>query len=72
MAAQFKEIGRIQLEDNVWAVASKVIENGVLKGINFGGYVQTARYTGFTKGGQFVPADKIAEFKELVATVEVN
>ncbi len=72
MATQFKEIGRIQLNGTTWAVASKVIENGELKGVNFGGYVVTDKYTGYTKGGEFIPADKIAEFKDLVAKVEAN
>lgn len=66
MAADFKEIGRIKVNDARDVVMSQVIENGTLKGINISSYVRTDGYTGFAKGGVFVPEDKFEEFGGLV------
>jgi len=64
--AQFKEMARTTVNDSRDIVVSKVIEDGEVKGFNFNSYVTTDRYTGFTKGGVFVPVEKIQGFKELV------
>lgn len=52
---------------------SQVSENGVtMKGVNITSYVRTNSYTGFAKGGVFVPEDKIEEFGELVKLMLVS
>jgi hypothetical protein len=69
-AAKFTEVGkRVKVSDTREITASKVTEGKTLKGINMGSYIVTASYTGFAKGGIFVPADKISEFKQMVAAL---
>ena len=70
--AQFKEITRIQVNESRDIVASQVVEDGVVKGINFNSFVRTQKYTGFTQGGMFVPVEKLEEFGEMVRTVLAN
>jgi hypothetical protein len=70
--AQFIEIGRVKVNPQRDIVASKVIDKGEFKGINFNNYVRTQKYTGFTPGGMFVPEGKIEEYSELVRTVLSN
>ena len=70
--AQFKEIARTTVNSARDIVASQVIEDGEVKGINFNSFVRTVKYTGFTTGGVFVPVEILAEFGELVKVVLEN
>lgn len=63
---QFNEIARTKVNEARDIVISKVIEDGEVKGYNINSYVTTNSYTGFTKGGTFVPVDKVEEFKGLI------
>lgn len=67
--AEFKEIGRIKVNDARDVVMSRVTEDDVLKGVNINSYIRTEGYTGFAKGGVFIPEDKFEEFGELVVTM---
>ena len=67
--AQFKEITRTQVNESRDLVASQVIEDGTVKGVNFNSYIKTQKYTGFSQGGVFVPVEKLEEFGEMVRTV---
>lgn len=62
----FKEVARIAVAPARDIVVSEVIENGEVKGLNINSFVTTDKYTGFTKG-TFVPAEKIEDFKAVVA-----
>ena len=67
--ATFTEIGRVRINDARDVVISTVLENGTLTGLHINSFVRTNNHTGFTKGGVFVPEDKVVEFGELVKTV---
>lgn len=66
--AKFKEVTRFTVTKSRDIVASEVIEDGEVKGINFGSYIRTQKYTGHAKGGLFVPVNMMHEFEELVKT----
>jgi len=63
--AEFKELGRVRVSDAREIIASQVIEDGEVKGINYNSYITSTRYTGYSKGGVFVPLDKMADFINL-------
>lgn len=67
--ADFEEIGRVKINDARDVVMSKVSENGTVKGVHVSSFIRTNTYTGFAKGGVFIPEDKIEEFGELVVTM---
>jgi hypothetical protein len=64
--AEFTEIGRQTVSPARDIVISKVCENGFIIGYHIGSFVRTAKYTGHAKGGTYVPAENVAEFKTLV------
>ena len=66
---EFKEMGRTTVNDSRDIVMSQVIEDGEVKGININSYIRTNGYTGFTKGGVFVPVEKVQDFKNLVERI---
>ena len=66
MATEFKEITRMEINDTTDLVVSRVIMNGVVKGSHINSYVRTQKYTGFAKGGVFVPVNKMDEFSEMI------
>jgi hypothetical protein len=63
--AIFTEIGRVAITDKKSIVVSSVERDGVFAGININGFISTERYTGYSKG-VFIPADKVAEFVQLI------
>ena len=63
---QFKEIARTTVNDTRDIVVSQVVEDEEVKGYNINSYITTINYTGFSKGGVFVPVEKVEEFKNLV------
>ncbi len=65
-----QEIGRIKKSDTTEVVV-KVDEFGGEKGVNIREYITTERYTGFTKQGTRIPADKWKEFKALIDKIEL-
>ena len=68
MATEFKEVTRIEVSNSTDLVVSRVIVDGITKGYHINSYVQTLKYTGFTKGGVFVPIPKVDEFVDMVKT----
>ena len=66
MTVQFKEIKRVNVSPATDIVISEVIEYGVRKGFHINNYITTPRYTGFAKGGIFVPTDKVREVQDML------
>jgi hypothetical protein len=64
--AEYKRLGAFPISEKSDLVISEVFEDGKRIGCIVNGFTRTAKYTGPTSG-QFVPNDKIAEFKALVA-----
>ena len=65
-----EEIGRIKKSDTT-EIVIKVDEFRGEKGINIREYITTERYTGFTKQGTRIPADKWNEFKAIINKIEM-
>lgn len=65
-----EEIGRIKKSDST-EIVIKVDDYGGEKGVTIREFLSTQRYTGFTKQGTRIPADKWKEFKELVEKIEL-
>ena len=72
MSVQFKEIERININENRDIMISEVVEDGKLKGYNIGSYIRTAKYTGPAKGGTFIPADKYEDFQDMIQGVALK
>lgn len=64
-----EEVGRIKKSDSTDIVV-KVSEYRGLKGVDIREYVQSKKYTGFTKNGIRIPIDKWNEFADIVEKVK--
>jgi len=61
-ASKFKELGRVQTSDSIQVVVSEVYgDDKKLAGFSINKYIESERYTGFTKG-VYVPADMLPDF----------
>lgn len=65
------EVGRIKKTDST-SIIIRVSEFQGEKGVDVREYVETNKYTGYTKKGTRVPMDKWKEFKEVVNKVPVE
>lgn len=66
-----EEIGRIKKSDTT-EIIIRVDDYSGKKGITIREYLTSERYTGFTKQGTRIPAEKWEEFKELVNKVNLK
>jgi len=60
-----EEVGRVKKTDTT-EIVIKVDDYGGQKGVTIRGYLTSEKYTGFTKQGIRIPAEKWEEFKQLV------
>ena len=65
-----EEIGRLRKNENT-EVVIRVDEFGGKKGVTIREFLTSELYTGFTKQGTRIPADKWKEFVEIVNRVKV-
>ncbi len=70
VVAMDEEVGRIKKNDTT-EIVIKVDDYGGQKGITIREFLTSEKYTGFTKQGTRIPAEKWEEFKELVNTVNI-
>jgi hypothetical protein len=61
----FQERGRVQLTDENSLVISDVVKDGELIGLSFNKYIESEKYTGFTKGFM-VPMELLDEVVEII------
>ncbi|MFH1307597.1 MAG: hypothetical protein ABIH72_01985 [archaeon] len=66
-----KDIGKIQKNDNT-DILVRLDDFGGKPGVTIREYVTSERYTGFTKAGTRIPADKFLEFRELLNKVKLD
>jgi len=66
-----KDIGKINKNANTDIVV-RVDAFGGKPGVTIREFVTGEGYTGFTKAGTRIPADKFLEFKELINAIDVN
>jgi len=66
-----KDIGKITKNDNT-DIVIRVDDFGGKPGVTIREFTTSERYTGFTKSGTRVPADKFLEFRELINKISLN
>jgi len=66
-----KDIGKIKKNDNTDIVV-RVDDFGGKPGVTIREFTTSERYTGFTKSGTRIPADKFLEFREFVNKIELD
>lgn len=66
-----KEIGRIKKNEDTDIVV-RVDDYGGKRGVTIREFITSERYTGFTKQGTRISADKWFEFREIINKLDVN
>ena len=66
-----KDIGKINKNSNTDIVV-RIDDFGGKKGITIREFTTSERYTGFTKSGTRIPAEKFLEFRELVNSIPLD
>ncbi len=63
-----KDIGKINKKEGT-DIVIRVDDFGGRRGLTIREFVSGDRYTGFTKAGTRIPADKFSEFKEMINSI---
>lgn len=66
-----KEIGRIKKNDGT-DIVIRVDDYGGKRGVTIREFLTSEKYTGFTKQGTRIPAEKWFDFRELVNSIDIN
>ncbi len=66
-----KDIGKIKKNETTEIVV-RIDDFSGKTGVTIREFVTSDRYTGFTKAGTRIPADKFLEFRELVNTINIE
>jgi len=66
-----KEIGKINKREGT-DIVIRIDEFGGKRGLTIREFVSSERYTGFTKSGLRIPAEKFLEFRELINSVNLD
>jgi len=66
-----KDIGKIKKNDNTEIVV-RIDDFGGKKGLTIREYITSDRYTGFTKAGTRIPADKFLEFRDIINSIKLE
>lgn len=66
-----KDIGKIQKNDQTDIVV-RIDDFGGKTGLTIREFTTSERYTGFTKSGTRIPAEKFLEFRELINSISLE
>ena len=66
-----KDVGKIN-KRNGTDVVIRIDDFGGKKGITIREFVTSEKYTGFTKQGTRIPADKFLEFREIINSIDLD
>ncbi len=66
-----KDIGKIKKNDNT-DVVIRIDDFGGKTGLTIREFTTSERYTGFTKSGTRIPAEKFLEFREMVNSISLG
>ena len=66
-----KDIGKIK-KNSETDIVVRVDEYGGKTGVTIREFTTTERYTGFTKSGTRIPAEKFLEFREIINSVNLD
>jgi len=66
-----KDIGKINKNSNTDIIV-RIDDFGGKKGVTIREFTTSERYTGFTKSGTKIPAEKFLEFRELINSINLD
>lgn len=66
-----KDIGKIKKNDTTDVVV-RIDDFGGRPGVTIREFTTSERYSGFTKSGTRIPADKFLEFREMINTIKIE
>jgi len=66
-----KDIGKIK-KNEATEIIVRVDEYGGKKGVTIREFLTSEKYTGFTKSGTRIPAEKFIEFRDLVNSISLD
>jgi hypothetical protein len=66
-----KDIGKINKNEQTDIVV-RVDDFGGKRGVTIREFTKSERYTGFTKSGTRIPADKFLEFREIINSLNLE
>ena len=66
-----KDIDRIQKSSDI-DIVIRIDDFGGRLGLTIREFVKSEKYTGFTKSGTRIPADKFLEFRELINSIKLD
>jgi hypothetical protein len=66
-----KDIGKIKKNETTEVIV-RIDAFGGKPGVTIREFVTDQKYTGFTKSGTRIPADKFVEFRELINSIDIN
>lgn len=66
-----KDIGKIKKNDNTEVVV-RIDDFGGKTGLTIREFTTSERYTGFTKSGTRIPAEKFLEFREMINSIKLE
>lgn len=66
-----KDIGKIQKND-MTAIVVRIDDFGGKTGLTIREFTTSERYTGFTKSGTRIPADKFLDFREMINSINLE
>ncbi|MBU0957840.1 MAG: hypothetical protein KKF56_03445 [Nanoarchaeota archaeon] len=66
-----KDIGKIQKKEDTDIIV-RVDEYAGYPGVTIREFTTSERYTGFTKSGTRIPAEKFVEFRELINSIDLG
>ena len=66
-----KDFGKIAKNDNT-EIVIRVDDFGGKRGLTIREFTKSERYTGFTKSGTRIPADKFLEFREIINSISLE
>ena len=66
-----KDIGKINKREGT-DILVRIDDFGGKKGITIREFVTDEKYTGFTKAGTRIPAEKFIEFRELINSINLD
>ena len=66
-----KDIGKISKND-MTDIVIRIDDFGGKRGLTVREFTKSERYTGFTKSGTRIPAEKFLEFRELINSISLD
>ena len=66
-----KEIGKLKKAEGTDVIV-RIDEYKGKKGVTIREFVTSEKYTGWTKSGTRIPADKFLEFREMINTIKLD